>query len=335
MSTGSASGATVEVHIQGTNLDDDRWDNPAARFNTHRRGVWELLTGSEVLPRYPGVRSTTWEVPGGQGERRAQHQPIQGRTIPMRVKVWPICTDPANEMYQREGRDAQERLGFLAQNLRELKWRTRLGAQLSGGNLKMTRTLTTGEHYLTGDGMTGGTEACSVSVQADWDEEIAEGAKYAIVTALYRNGAGTWYTPWQYVGRTGLVAGRTYQLEVPVGDAPIDDAMVAVRLQPTAYSGNHRFTNEFGVGFSTASLQAARWHIFNCAGSEWARGEHENRVWNVSKPDRGAMRAHGRPMGSALLIQPGIAGDGRRVGKVNVRLTQGGQVFLAVRPKWF
>lgn len=335
MSTGIYSRESVEVSLQGVNLDDDRWENPGTRFNTHRSGVWELLTGTEVLPRYPGARTTRWEVPGGQGERRAQHQPVQARTIPVRIRFLPICTDPSHPMYQREGRDAQERFGFLARNIREFMFRTQTGKQLSGGNLKMTRTLSAGEHFLTESGRTGGTEYCVGFFESDWDQEVADGAKFATLTALFRNPTGTWYTDWQYVGRTGLAAGRTYQLEVPVGDAPIEDAMVAVRLQPSAHSGNHRFTNEFGVGFTTASLQAARWHIFNCAGSEWARGEHENRVWNVPKPDRGAMRAHGRPMGSALLIQPGIAGDGRRVGKVNVRLTQGGQVFLAVRPKWF
>lgn len=337
MTTGTESGHVVTAHLQGVPLDDDRWEDYASRVHTHRAGVWELLTGTEMLPRYPGARLTSWEVPGGQGSRRARHMPVQARTIPLRIRFWPICTDPANPMYQREGRDVQERMGFLAQNMRQFIWRVQAGRAMSGGNLKLSRTLSAGEHFVGNGKSTGGVESCVGAFEADWDQDIPRGARSATLTALFRNLGGTWYTEWQYVRATGLRANRDYRMEVPMGDAPVEDCMVAVN--PTGSAGGHRFTNDVGpepgVGFTTGPLTPNRWSIFDCAGDKWVMGSAPSRWWSTPKPNRGAMRALGVPMGSALLILPGVADDGRRVGIVNIRLSTPGEVNVALRPKWF
>ncbi|PRZ15140.1 hypothetical protein BCL67_10961 [Nesterenkonia sandarakina] len=343
MSTGARSGEHVRVSLQDTPLDDDRWAEPGSRFHTHRPGVWELLTGTEVLPRYPGARVTRWEVPGGQGERRAQHMPVNARVIPIRIRFEPICTDPAHPMYQREGRDAEERYGFLAQNMREFMWRTRVGTHMSGGNLRMTRTLTAGEHFrdrrlaLGSNGM----ESCVGYFESDWDVEVADAAKFATVTALFRNPTGTWYSRIQYAGSgnvTALEPGRTYGFDIPMGDAPVEDALIGLRIIGDAGPMSDRwarFTNDMGAGFRAINIPDNRWWIFHSLQARAGSTGSVQRRWDVDFSDDSKMVSVGRRLGTSLLITPGIAGVGSQVGRINVRVGKPAYVHFAVRSKWF
>lgn len=343
MSVGDISGADLRVTIQETPLDDDRWESRASRVHTTERGVWHLLTGTEVLPRYPGARVSRWEVPGGQGERRAQHMPAQATTIPIRVKFLPICTDPRNPMYQRQGRDPEERFGFLAQNIREFRRRIRLGTHLSGGNLIMTRTLSAGEHFqdLGSALSSGGRESCAGYFESDWDQEVADGAYFAILSALFRNQSGTWFTRVQYAG-TGnevyLEPGTTTRFEIPMGDAPTEDGLMALRIIGESGPMEDRwveFTNVMGRGFRAINIPDNNWWVCHSAESRAASTGSVQRRWDLRFTDDSKMVSVGRRQGTSLLILPDIAGNGRQVGRINVKVGKPAYVHFAVRSKWF
>lgn len=342
MSTGLKSGEGVRLSLQDTPLDDDRWAAPGAKFHTHRNGVWELVRGTEMLPRYPGAQVTRWRIPEGQGDRRALHAPIEPRVVPLRVKIWAICTDPGHPMYQREGRDAEERYGFLAQNMRELIDRTRIGAHLSGGNLRLTRILSAGEHFrdldisLASNGM----ESCTGYFEADWDQKVADGARYAVITALFNNPTGTWYTRYQYAG-SGNVAvepGTTTRFTIPMGNAPVDDALMALRIIGDAGPLEDRwvrFTNDQGHGFRAINIPDNSWWICHSLKGKAGTTGNVQRRWDVNFSDASKMLSIKRRLGTSLLINPGIAGAGEQVGRINVRVGKPAFVHFAVRSKWF
>lgn len=337
--TGSRSGTTVQGHLQGVPLTDDRWSSAS------QPGAWELMTGSELLPRYPGARVTRFEVPGGQGERRVQNMPAAARTVPLRIRFLPICTDPESPMYQRRGRDPQERAGFLANNIREFMFRTRLGAQLSMGNLRLSRTLSASEHMLdpTVDAElspavtpSGGTESCVGYFESDWSQDDHPTYQYSTLTALFRNPTGTWYTDWQYFGYGGLSADTDWTLEVPMGTAPVDDAMVAIQPQNSGSAPGALVRNDSGLGFQVGTtMPQDTWHFFDTYSWRMGTVPAGGFDWGIEKPDQAAMLEHGRPLGTALLITPGIAGTGDMIGRVHVRLPSYATVHIAIRPKWF
>ena len=329
MSTGLHSGEKVTLHLQGVNLDDDRWENPASKFHTWRDGVWELLSGTEVLPRYSGGRVTSWNIPGGQGERRSALMPLAARLIPIRVKFYPICADPQDPRYQQWGRDPQERALFLRQNISEFMRRVQVGRQMVDGNLRLDRTVGGS-----------GKQSCAVYFESDWDQQDAPIFAHSTLTIVARNPAGTWFGDWEYVDVGLLEPGRTTAVNVPMGDAPVEDARVAVRpaQEPARDGANwYRFTNLGGVGFQATMLSPwARWWIFRTLENRAGRPtDNTTRDWDIDTPYEQHMYSYGRRQGTALLITPGVPNDGRSVGRVNVRVGSPAYVMIAVRPKYF
>lgn len=329
MSRGPVSGEQVTLHLQGVNLDDDRWENPASKVHTWRNGVWELLSGTEVLPRFSGGRVSAWEVPGGQGERRAALIPLSARLIPIRVRFHPICTDPSDPRYQQVGRDPQERAHFLSQNISEFMRRVQVARSMVDGDLRLDRTV-------------GGTEqqSCGVYFESDWDQQDAPTFAHSTLTIIARNRTGTWYSPWEYVDVGPVEPGSTVGVEVPTGDAPIEDARIAVRptgLAPPIGDNWFEFTNLGGHGFRAQRLITYhRWWIFRCLESRAGHGpDGGTRDWTIEPDREDVIYSVGRRQGTSLLITPGIPGDHRPVGLVNIRVGAPAQVVIAVRPKHF
>ncbi|WP_147107118.1 hypothetical protein [Nesterenkonia populi] len=329
---GMFSDEQVSLHLQGVNLDDDRWESPQTRLYTHRTGVWELLTGTEVLPRYSGGRVTRWEIPGGQGERRAALMPLAARVIPIRIRVYPICTDPQSPMYQRQGRDPQERARFLRENITEFHRRVQLGRQMVDGNLRLDRTI-------------GGTEQVSAAVyfESDWDQEDGPEFLWSTLTVPARNPTGTWFGAWETVDAGEITPDDgSVGLAVPAGDAPIEDARIAIRPignQPSDGENWFRLTNYGGTGFTASMLEPyARWWIVRAGESRAGvapSGDNADRDWAMDTPREDVIYSYGRRQGTSLLITPGIPGDGRAVGRVNIRVGAPARVMVAVRPKYF
>lgn len=331
MTRGRYSDEQVSLHLQGVNLDDDRWLNPSTRFHTHRPGVWELVSGTEILPRYSGGRVTTWDVPGGQGERRTALMPISGRSIPIRVRFYPLCTDPNDPRYQREGRDPQERAYFLRKNMNEFLGRVQVARQMVDGDLRLDRTVGDVEQL-----------SCGVYFETDWAETVHPTFKMAEIFISARNRMGTWYGAWEYIDLGEMNPGQVYGMTVPMGTANTEDARIALRMYDSPPLNNRwmRATNLGGMGFlATRMTPWARWWIFWTFDSKAAEGDapgdDSTRDWN-KQPDReDVMFSQGNRQGTSLLITPGIPGDGRSVGRVNIEVGTRSRVMIALRPKYF
>lgn len=319
----------ILYRLQGVDLIDQRWANsPAVTDFGPREGAWELLQGTSLLPNLPGFDVTTFRRPGQQGESRVQHAPVNPRGIPLSVRFYAVDPDGATPTYGMEGTDVPERVHFLEKAVSEFLFRTQLGKSGSGGDLQLERRYTAngGRMYTTG------------MVRGSVEPEYGPDYRYADYHFIFTSGIGTWYTlPWQYVSAT-VPGGESTEVDVPMGTAAVPDARIAYRgVNGGDVPGGTRFLNEMRIGVMAGpDVSGNTWRVIDVdrrGASAGGSGAQPN--WNGAFTNTRFVHEHGRPLGTGLLIQPGVAGDSRRIGTVIVEPTADIELRIAVRPRYF
>jgi hypothetical protein len=313
--------SNFDYEIQGVKLTDPR-------------GAWYLLPGTDTLPKYPGIRVTRFNIPGGSGEKQVQHAPTEPASYLFRIRFNAIDTRIGSPTYLRMGRDYDEKIAFLERNINEFMFTTRLGAQGHLGNVEIKRINPTSQSASTDSyRMSHGSLSAVGRVIASTEPEVSENQEYADFEFIYENPTGTWYSEWDY-RRIGAKPAGTHGIWVNCGTAPIDDALIAIKPTNGDMPAGVLVRNEAGIGFEVKkTLTANRWHVFDTY--SWATGSSPDIWFSTPKPDKTSMTEYGRPVGSALVITPGIKNVSTPRGIVTVRLTAPGEIRTAVRSKWF
>lgn len=313
----------VQYRIQGVDLTDQRWSaNPVASPNGKRlAGTWELLKGTSLLPDSPGFAVTRFEKPDQHGESQAQFAPVTPTSSMISVRVWAVDGQPSSPTFRQAGDTAGQRLRMLQANVAELFFRTQLGAAGSKGLLEVERTYSVdGEPQYAA-----GRFATRVS------PEYGPDYMWADYHLLFDNPFGTWTGPEVTITET---VGRSWtDVHVPMGTAPVWDALIAVRPDTNPLEAGSNFRNDQGVGFDMAAL-TNNWWVMNAV-TRMAGSSFNPVDWGTSLNNARLMHEVGRPQGSALLINPGVAGYPEQIGLVRTRLTTQGTVQIRYRPRYF
>lgn len=312
---------SFDYEIQGVKLTDPR-------------GGWSLRPGTDVLPKYPGIRVTRFNVPGASGESQVQHAPLEPVKYLFRVRFHPVDTRIESPRYLKRGRDYEERIANLERNINEFMFSTRLGAQSHLGNVELRR-LNPASQDASSDSrrFSHGVMTAVGRVIASTDPDVSPSGTFAEYEFIYENQTGTWFTEWDY-RKGGLKQAGFHGYWVPCGTAPIDDAMIAIYPAVNDMPAGVLVRNEAGIGFEVKkALTPNRWHIFDT--KAWSVGATPGIWWSTPKPDKTSMTEYGRPTGSALTITPGIKNVDSPRGILTVRLTGPGYIRTATRPRWF
>lgn len=337
--------AGFDYSLQGVRLTDARWENDP---NAEYEGAWVMAPDTDALPMYPGIQVTEFNVPGGHGERQVQHAPMEPRNINLTVRFLAVETNPSKPGYKRSGGTWDERQAQIEANVNEFMFRTRLGSQSALGEVTLTRVNPHFEHFLssraqgdntvrpsTGNQVATGRFISSASVDRDPD------MRWADYSFVFRDRHGCWMTSWQYFAFDNISGGINRTLNVPMGTAPVIDALVAIRTRSSG-NGRARVTNLAGHGFyadnslNRGTTDANRWWVYDTLA--WRAGGGNlggGRPWTMDKPHTRPMEEIRRPLGTALQITPGISDVGQMRGRINVRLPTTGDVHVALRPRWY
>lgn len=312
---------TFDYEIQGVKLTDPR-------------GAWNLLPGTDTLPKYSGIAVTRYNLPGASGERQVQHAPLVPVTYLFRVRFHAIDTRVGSPTYLKMGRDFAERTANLERNINEFMFATRLGAQSHLGNVELKRTNTGTVKSTSGTGQYSNRTLSTVGrVISSVDPDVAENREYADYEFIYENPTGTWFGPWEY-RRLGVKPAGTHGIWVNSGTAPMDDSLISIKPTGGSMPAGALVRNEAGIGFRVnKSLNSPLVHIFDTY--SWSAGVTPSGWWNTPKPDKTSMVEHGRPVGSALVLTPGIDGDSRPRSKLTIRIPSEGWIRVATRTRWF
>lgn len=310
-----------DYEIQGVKLNDPR-------------GGWFLRPGTDTLPKFPGIRVTRYNVPGANGERQVQHAPLDPVKYLFRVRFKPVDLRDGSPTYGMGSDNVEQRIAFLERNINEFLFSTRLGAQSHLGNVEIRRISPASQLASNNDRrFSHGVMTAVGRVIAPVEPEVEETGQFADYEFIYENQTGTWFTEWDY-RRIGVKPAGFHGIWIHCGTAPIDDALIAIRPTSGDMPAGVLVRNESGIGFEVKkTLTANRWHIFDT--HAWATGSSPSIWWSTPKPDQTSMTEYGRPVGSALVITPGINNVSTPRGIVTVRLTAPGEIRVAARKKWF
>ena len=315
----------VQYRVQGVDLTDQRWAaSPVTSPNGKRlAGVWELLKGTGLLPDSPGFAVTRFEKPDQHGESQAQFAPVTPTSSMISVRVWAVDGQPSSPMFRQAGDTVGQRLRMLQANVAELFFRTQLGAAGSKGLLEVERTYSVdGEpQYAAGRFTTRVTP------------EYGPDYMWADYHLMFDNPFGTWTGP--EVTITETVGTSWTDVHVPMGTAPVWDALIAARSNTNELLGA-RFRNDQGVGFNVSAFSGNGWRVYDTRSRiSSLAGAASEPAWDAPFNRAATIEEVGRPQGTALLINPGVAGNPDQVGLVRVRYPSAGTVMIRYRPRYF
>lgn len=317
--------SNFDYEIQGVSLTDPR-------------GAWNLLPGTDVLPKYPGINATKFNIPGASGESQVQHAPILPSTQLFVMRFHAIDTLERSPTYLKMGRDFDEKLAFLERNINQFMFATRLGAQSHLGNVELRRiSHSAGDASSDFDRLSNRVLTAVGRVHASTEPQIASNHEYADYEFVYENPTGTWFTSWSY-RRIGNKPAGTHGVWTYSGTAPIDDALIAIKPTGGDMPAGVVVRNESGIGFEVRKVLARdRWYVFDTFSWSMREGalNADGPWWSGPKTDQTSMVEHGRGTGTALTITPGIADNAYPRGKVTIRIPSSGEIRVATRSKWF
>jgi hypothetical protein len=318
----------ITYTLQGVDLTDQRWASTPVQSPIGRRatGVWELNKGTGLLPSLPGFRVTRFEKPGQHGETQAQFAPVAANGLPLVVRFWALGADPGHPDYQQVGATPDVRLRMLQENISEFLFRAQIGAAGSKGYLELERRYSPDGDPQTAVGRIVGSS----------EPEYGPDYLWADYTLIFSNPYGTW-TGEQVTVTEDITTTSETEIRVPMGTAPVWDAVIAVRVtgEGERLEAGTRFTNDTGVGFEIARWTESWWIYDMASRMASLAGTASFPNWGANLNDAQMVRELGRPQGSALLINPGVAGVGDRVGAVKVTAAAPCQVRIRYRPRYF
>lgn len=318
----------IFYYIQGVPLTDNRWEGSPTLSPDGRQltGVWEPLRDISLLPQLPGFKVTRFERPGQHGESQAQYAPIAPNGFPISVRVYAIESDPARPDFRQVPTTPGARLDVLERNVGQFLFRTQIGASGAKGYLEVERRLgVNGDpRYASGRFITSSTPSHERSY------------RWADYHFIFENPFGTWYGDEITIDQT-LTTSET-EILVPMGTAPVWDAMVAARpTGPNPFPAGSRFTNDMDIGFEMSRQSGNNhwWIMHTLSRTASVAGSASWPNWAANLDNVRMVAEFGRPQGSALTINPGVADTPDQVGMVKVRLTSPGQVRIRYRPRYF
>ena len=324
--------ATYDYILQGVPLTDRRWP-----VGNGFEGAWFLNPGTSVLPKFPGLRATRFQRPGQHGESQAQFAPLQPKTEEFSIRFLAVCTDPTHPRFRQEGATFDERMAFLEHNITDFMFRTRIGATSTGGYLELKRVNNEYEHFagLGAGNHTGGEQTTAGRFISSSEAEMDQDARWADYTLLFEVPTGTWWTK-QVRRRVDVPsANSTVTVDLPMGTAPVWDSQIAVRQNGDRLEAGSTFLNDMDVGFRVSYWTSSWWVMDVESRMSGNAGTGTSPNWNRSKDNARLIHEVGRPLGSALVINPGAPGSGERIGRVKVRLTSPGTVWFSYNPRFF
>ncbi|MDS2171606.1 hypothetical protein Q7C18_02740 [Nesterenkonia sp. CL21] len=324
--------SSFDYVIQGVKCTDARWaDDPTAAFP----GAWHLRTDTALLPQFPGLRATRFTRPGQHGESLAQFAPIEPRTVRLAMRFVAVCSDPRDPRYGQMGGSWEERLSFIEANVNEFMFRTQIGNQAGLGQLRLERTFTDFEHFPYGEAdQTMGTQWCTGRFLSSSEAEVDRDARWAEYDLVFENPEGTWLTEQQEV-RVDVPANADTAVDLPMGTAPVWDAMLAVRSADGRLEAGTSFKNTAGVGFELARWTESWWILDMESRMSSLAGTATGPNWGANLNDAQMISELGRPQGSALLVNPGVSSSGDRIGRITINAPQACQVRIRYNPRFF
>lgn len=249
-----------------------------------------------------------------------------------------VCTNPQHPRFGQQGLTFDERMAFLEENINEFFFRTRIGATSAGGYLELKRVNNEAEHFphLGSGNFTRGEQTTAGRFLASTEASMDPEAQYADYDLIFEIPTGTWWTETLYQEVDLPNPGETVAVDLPMGTAPVWDSQVAISPTTAGFSlRDSTFLNDMGVGFKMR-YNVDRWWIWDTEMAVAADAFDGNEpVWggDFDRPD--TMIDVGRPLGSTLMINPGVPGSSDRLGRVNITLTDPGKVVIAHNPRFF
>lgn len=263
-------------------------------------GRWELLPGTEFLPRFPGARASTWTVPGMPGNMSAIYAPPEPTTVTMELRVNAVAGTAGTIV--SGGRAARTKA--IQDNLDLLFYAIAAARQSYRGLVAIRRYMSAQDQRLAKGRM-----ISSSNIEYDPKHE------YATVTLIFQIPSGVWLAPnFDVTEVTIPKANSQVRVKVPAGTAPSIESMICF-YPPGGVSMESKYGARLWVsggqqgGFllgtqdQSVVLPANKWTIVSTL--YWKYGSTSvARNWACPKPYKGLIEPTARPMGSALTILP-------------------------------
>lgn len=267
---------------------------------TDPSGRWELLPETEFLPRFPGARASTWNVPGMPGSMSAIYAPPEPTSVTVSLRVNAVAGTAGTII--SGGRAARTKA--IQDNLDLFYYAIAAARQAYNGLIGIRRYTAAGEYRIAKARMIASNE-----VKYDPSHE------YAILTIIFSIPSGVWLAPaFDVTTATIPKAGSKIRIKVPAGSAPSVESMVCF-LPPDGASMESKWGSRIWVGGGdhggfllgtkdrSVTLPANKWTMVNTLYWKYGFSSTSNN-WGVAKPYKGLIEPSSRPMGSALTIVP-------------------------------
>jgi len=292
-------------------------------------GRWDLLPGTELLPRFPGSRATTWNVPGMPGDVTAVYAPPESTTVTISLRINAVAGTAGTIV--TGGRAA--RLKAIHDNLDLLFYALGTARQNYHGLVEIRRYLSATESRIAKGRM----------VSAS-DVNFDQSNDFATIILIFSIPSGVWLAPsFDVTTATINKVGVGVRIKVPAGTAPSVENMVCIMPPGGApmessygsrvlVSGGRHGGFLLGTKDQGVTLPANKWTMINTL--YWKYGfTSASNDWSAPKPYKGLIEPSARPMGSALTVLPSPE---EGVGYVYVDVPKAGtKVVLRTRKAYY
>ena len=316
----------IFLQLQGVDLTDRRWltapvQTPRGQLLT---GAWDVLRGTSLLPSAPSYRRAPFERPSQHGESRAQFSPIAPKSHLVVLRFYAVDADPNSPMFGTVPTTPGERIRALQDNMDELFFRTQLGSNGSKGYLELSKTYSVNGSPLYSNVDVVGADEPSYEADYYW-------ADYELILRLPH---GTWTGEEQIIEKE-LPSGESEVL-LPMGTSPVWDMKIAMRtIDESRLEIGSTFVNDQDVGFRMAGTINSWWIMDMVTRMSTSAGLGSSPIWSRTLNNALLVEELGRPQGSGLLVNPGVAGSPDRVGLVKVNLVHPCRVIFRYKPRYF
>jgi hypothetical protein len=291
-------------HLSGVPLDDPE-------------GRWNLVPGTQVLSAFPGLRESTYSLPGMWGEQSVAHAPGQPTTRRLRLQFH------ARRASGSIAPSTAERMKLLAEHISEFYRATRLAAAAYMGDVELRHFLSASDQRL-----------AYGRVISTSEPQYEPYGDYATLEMIFSIPQGRWFSTTAIETNLPIPGSTEQTFTIPAGDAPVDNMLIQVRGPLSISTGNPlRVMNEAGHGFEfTDPIPAGQYLIVNPL--MWGSRVYASTAynWTISPAATGALRPVGKPHGSALALFPGSSPN---TAVIRIKSPGAGEARIRARKAWF